>query len=121
MIEFYGQELEILKDELKVSEIVFRPIIECDVILRVLPNLKILGKKYRGKLPQIQRAMCFVSAAEVVENNAQGRTTTLNLGTESIELEPNEIIIKAPRSSAGFATDGEIVVKFEQDKMIVYS
>ena len=93
--------LEEIKDELNVKEArVLHPGEEI-LSYRVLPNLKILGKKYGKLLPAIRKALEALDPMEVARKVLGGEAVEVELEGEKVRLLPEELLLEA-QSPAGY-------------------
>jgi isoleucyl-tRNA synthetase len=77
-------------------------------------NFKLLGPKLGKRLPELQKALAALSEEESTKAAAQvkaGQNLTVQLGEESLELAPDEVLVEA-KQKAGYAVaeDGGYVV-----------
>ncbi len=94
---------EEIAEELRVKSVAFEPI--AGVTLRAKPNLKLLGPKLGGELPQVREAL----AEGRFERLADGR-----LRVDGHELEPDEVFVErtAPEGWA-LAEEGPLSVALD--------
>jgi isoleucyl-tRNA synthetase len=87
--------LEEIKDELNVKEArVLEPGEEV-LSYRVLPNLKLLGKKYGKLLPAIRKALERLDPQEVAQKVLKGEEVEVALEAGPLRLLPEEVLLEA--------------------------
>ncbi len=95
-----------LLEELNVKAVRFLGIGESFLDYQLKPNLRIVGRKYGKLVPQMKLALEAADGREVAAAVAEGRTYSLNIGEQTLELEPEEILVEA-RSPEGYAAQEE--------------
>jgi isoleucyl-tRNA synthetase len=88
-----------------------------DLISYVIkPNLPVLGPKYGAKLGPIRGALNSADPAEIAARVEAGEAITLQLGEETVELEPNEVLVETrEREGYAVAQEGGLVVAFDTE------
>ncbi len=100
-----------LLEELNVKAVRFLGIEEDFLDYDLKPNLKLVGRKYGKLVPGMKKALTEVDGKEVAAAVAAGRTYSLEVEGQTLELGPEEILVEA-RSPEGFAAqeDGGFLV-----------
>ena len=104
--EIQQRDLEHLSDqlleELNVKAVRFLGIEEEFLDYDLKPNLKLVGRKYGKLVPAMKKALTEVDGKEVAAAVASGKTYSLQVDGQTLDLEPDEILVEA-RSPHGFA------------------
>ena len=102
--------VEIVADELNVKALEFVSEAGKLVNYRVLPNNKLLGKKFGQQFPALRAALAELNPAQVAASVAAGEPVNLQLSTgETAELAPEEILIET-QPAEGYAVAADKVV-----------
>lgn len=101
----------LLIDELNVEQITFLDFNTELAKYKIRPNLPLLGKRLGAKVPKLEKALKTVSSQEVLVNIRCGLNTTIDLGDEVIELEPDMFLIdlKSPEGYAAIESGSYLV------------
>ncbi len=91
-----------LLEELNVKEVRFLDVEDTFVDYSLKPNLPRLGKRVGKLIPQLRAALEQLDGREVAANVAAGRNTSVVLADQTLELEPEDLLLD-PRSPAGYA------------------
>ncbi len=91
-----------LLDELNVKTVRYLDPTDAFVDYDVKPNLPLLGRRLGPKIPALRVALAGVSGREIAAAVGEGRTVTLTLDGEPVELEPEAFLLDA-RSPEGYA------------------
>jgi isoleucyl-tRNA synthetase len=85
-----------LRDELNVKHVRFIAAGDDLVEHRFMPNLSVVGAKYRQRVPAIKTALSALegeAAAAAARTLEAGQPITVQLDGETVQLEPNEVLI----------------------------
>ncbi|MEM1174402.1 MAG: isoleucine--tRNA ligase [Pseudomonadota bacterium] len=93
-------------EELNVKEVEFIARDAGLVNYRIKPNLPVLGKRYGKRVPQIRTALENADGAAIASAVAAGRSFTLNIDGESLELSGDDVLVET-RSAEGYACGEE--------------
>ncbi len=112
------ESIERLKDQLldelnvKTFEMVANP--DDYVSYSVRPNLPLLGPKHGPKLGKVRQSIQQADPARLAQLQRAGRTIQLSIEGETIEIEPDEILVEV-RSREGFsvAEDRDFMVALD--------
>ncbi len=107
-----AQELvDIVEDELNVKDFEF---VEHEgelVSYKVLPDNKLLGPRFGARFPQLRAALAHADPSWVASNVSAGLPTPLHIEGETVELEPEEILVSTePVSGLAVAADKYLTV-----------
>ncbi|MDZ7707902.1 MAG: DUF5915 domain-containing protein [Trueperaceae bacterium] len=91
-----------LLDELNVKSVRYLDPTDAFVDYDVKPNLPLLGRRLGAKIPALRAALATVDGREIAAAVGEGRTITLTLDGEPLELEPEAFLLDA-RSPEGYA------------------
>jgi isoleucyl-tRNA synthetase len=94
-----------LRDELNVKRVRFLDVGEGLVVQRFKPNLPVVGRKYGRLVPALRGALEALSgpaADEAARAAREGRTFTLDVQGQTLELGPDDVLIEAS-SPPGYA------------------
>ncbi len=81
-------------EELNVKGIEFIARDDAHVSYEIKPNLPVLGKRGLGKqIPEIRKALQDFPGAEIAANVQRGESTVISLGSESLTLAPDEVLV----------------------------
>ena len=72
------------------------------VSYRIKPNLPRIGKQYGKLIPAIRKAIDASDAAVLASTASSGEVIQLNVGDQTIELAPEDLLIEST-SAAGYA------------------
>ena len=89
-------------EELNVKGIEFIARDAAHVTYLIKPNLPVLGKKYGKDIPKIRKALLDFPGAEIARNVARGESTVISIGSASISLEADDVLIETA-SAEGYA------------------
>ncbi len=92
----------IICDELNVKSLEYVDEASTLVTYRILPNNKKLGPRFGAEFPQVRAALSAVDPHAVAIAVQDGLSVKLNLGSQVVELAPDEILIQ-PQPAAGLA------------------
>ena len=82
----------------------------------VLPNNKLLGPRLGATLGRVRAALTHADAGAVVQNVQSGKPVTLSVDGETVELAPDEVLIRThPAVGLAVATDRGVTVAVETD------
>jgi isoleucyl-tRNA synthetase len=101
----------IVAEELNVKALQF--VADEAALLRfeVLPNSKLLGPRLGGQFPKVRAALAASNPAEVVHRVQAGSVVALSVDGETIELTPEEIVIRThPAEGLAVATEKGVTV-----------
>ncbi|MDR5683006.1 MAG: class I tRNA ligase family protein [Armatimonadota bacterium] len=103
--------LEQIRDELNVKEVRFVDRAADYVVYSVKPRFDVLGPKYGPKVQEIAQALRDLPP-ERVEELAAGGGVTVQVGTESVALGPDELDVRASEREgfAAAAGGGDVVI-----------
>jgi isoleucyl-tRNA synthetase len=102
--------VDIVADELNVKALEFVSEAGKLVNYRVLPNNKLLGKKFGQQFPTLRAALAELNPAQVAATVTSGENLNLQLSTgEAIELTPEEIVVET-QPAEGYAVAADKVV-----------
>jgi isoleucyl-tRNA synthetase len=106
-----GPLAELVLDELNVKELRFTADAG-EIVTHVLkPDLRLLGPKYGAQLPKLQEAVAALDVAESVMKLSAGEALSVELGGETVQLQPEEIAVETqPREGYAISEEGEYVV-----------
>jgi len=93
-----------LSEELNVKQVRFLDVNDTFVDYQVKPNLPRLGKRLGRQLPAIKAALAAIDGRVVAANVSAGANTVIEVDGQSIELEPEDVLLDAV-SPAGFAAE----------------
>jgi isoleucyl-tRNA synthetase len=102
---------ELVADELNIKEIIFTEDAKGFTQYKFKPQLKTLGPKYGKLVPQIGAALTQVDGDLVMERFKAGRTVTLELDGNSVELAESDVLVEVIQKE-GFVseTDRDVTV-----------
>ena len=81
-------------EELNVKGIEFIARDDAHVSYEIKPNLPVLGKRGLGKqIPEIRKALQDFPGAEIAANVQRGESTVISLGSESLTLAPDDVLV----------------------------
>ena len=89
-------------EELNVKGIEFIARDAAHVTYLIKPNLPVLGKKYGKDIPKIRKALLDFPGAEIAGNVARGESTVISIGSASISLGPDDVLVETA-SAEGYA------------------
>ncbi|GAB4579345.1 MAG: isoleucine--tRNA ligase [Anaerolineales bacterium] len=102
--------VDIVADELNVKALEFVSEAGKLVNYRVLPNNKLLGKKFGQQFPALRAALADLNPAQVAVTVAAGENLNLQLSTgETVTLAPEEILVET-QPAEGYAVAYDKVV-----------
>ncbi|MCB9136313.1 MAG: isoleucine--tRNA ligase [Anaerolineales bacterium] len=107
--ELTADLVEIVEDELNVKSLEFVSEAGKLVNYRVLPNNKLLGKKFGAQFPALRAALGELNPAKVAAAVAAGDAVSLTLNGESVELASEEILVET-QPAEGYAVAFDKVV-----------
>jgi isoleucyl-tRNA synthetase len=97
----------VLRDELNVKEVQFLQRSEELVVLKGLPNFRVLGKRFGGKTQEAAARIREIGSAELSAFRAGSGTVSIEVGGERFELNADELDIREePR--------GELIVESDE-------
>ncbi|HZJ10746.1 MAG TPA: isoleucine--tRNA ligase [Trueperaceae bacterium] len=91
-----------LREELNVKAVRFLDVEDAFVDYQVKPNLPRLGKRLGKLLPALRDALLALDGRQVAANVREGRATVVEVGSQRLELAPEDVLLDA-RSPEGFA------------------
>jgi isoleucyl-tRNA synthetase len=91
-----------LLDELNVKRARYLDPTDAFLDYDVKPNLPLLGRRLGPKIPALRTALAAIPGREIADAVGAGRTLTLELDGEPVELEPEAFLLDA-RSPDGFS------------------
>ncbi len=97
---------EQLREELNVKAVRFLAVEDTFVDYTLKPNLPRLGKRAGRLIPQLRAALAQADGRAVAADVAAGRPTVLDLGDQTFELEPEDVLLD-PKSPEGYAAEEE--------------
>lgn len=105
-----------LLEELNVKTLRFLGSNEAFLEYDLKPNLRIVGRKYGKIVPALKQRLTEVNGKEVAAAVAEGRTYTIEVEGQTLELQPDEVLVEA-RSPEGYAAqeDGGYLVALSTD------
>ena len=105
-----------LLEELNVKSLRFLGSNEEFLEYDLKPNLRIVGRKYGKIVPALKVRLTEVNGKEVAAAVAAGQTYSIEVEGQTLELEPEEILVEA-RSPGGYAAqeDGGYLVAFSTE------
>ncbi len=113
-VELSGELAEIVLDELNVKQMEFVEQEAALVTYKVLPDNKLLGPKLGARFPALRAALSAADPAKVVAAVREGEALPLQVGDETIELLPAEILVQTqPGAGLVVAADKVITVALE--------
>ena len=90
-----------LLDELNVKEVRYLEPTDAFVDYDVKPNLPLVGRRLGKKIPALRAALASMDGREIAAAVGEGRSLTLDLDGEPVELEPQAFLLDA-RSPEGY-------------------
>ena len=87
-----------LREELNVKDVRYMDVDQPLVEYRLLPNLPVVGRKYRQMVPAIKQALATLGAAEatgVARAAESGNSFELVVDGTSMTLEPGDVLVEA--------------------------
>ena len=82
----------------------------------VLPNNKLLGPRLGATLGRVRAALTHADAGVVVQNVQSGDPVTLSIDGETVELAPDEVLVRThPAEGLAVTTDRGVTVAVETD------
>jgi isoleucyl-tRNA synthetase len=90
-----------LRDELNVKEVRYLDPTDAFLDYDVKPNLPLLGRRLGPRIPALRAALARIDGREVAAATREGRSLTLTLDGEEVELEPEAFLLEA-RSPEGY-------------------
>ena len=103
--------IDIIADELNVKSVEFVQEAEALVQYKVLPNLKLLGKKLGKLVPATRKALAEADADAIVAGVEAGENITLTVEGQDIEFAPEELLVQTePAEGLAMAADKLITV-----------
>jgi isoleucyl-tRNA synthetase len=98
--------VEIVVDELNVKEFEFVAEEGRLVNYKVLPDNKLLGPRFGARFPQLRQALTAADPAKVAAAARAGVSYPLELGGETVELSPAEVLVSTePAPGLAVAAD----------------
>ena len=91
-----------LMDELNVKKITFLDFNTDFVGYKLRPNLPVVGKRLGAKVPKFKEVLKIIDAQKVVTNVRRNEKTTIDLGDQILEFEPDSFLIDVT-SPEGYA------------------
>jgi isoleucyl-tRNA synthetase len=91
-----------IREELNVKEVESLPPDAKLVTYRIKPNLPVVGKRYGKLVPAIREVLSRIDGAQVATAVARGESVTVEVGGESVVLEPTALLVETA-SAEGFA------------------
>jgi len=103
--------VEIVTDELNVKGFEFVADASQLVTYHLLPDNKLLGPRFGARFPLVRAALAVLDPAKVAASVAAGDPITLQLGEETVELAPQEVLVSThPVAGLAVAADKLITV-----------
>ncbi len=102
---------DIVADELNVDEIDTADELSEVIEFQLVPNFKTLGPRLGKRVQDVQPALNALDSAEAAEALEAGRSITIGLDGEAVELTPDDVSLRV-RPQQGFAVSregGEVV------------
>lgn len=96
-----------LLDELNVKSVRFLDVNDDFVDYSIKPNLPKVGKRLGKLIPAVRTALEAADGRQVAANVRAGAPTTLTIGTDTVELAPDELLLDA-RSPEGYSAQVEL-------------
>jgi isoleucyl-tRNA synthetase len=93
---------EQLRDELNVKQVRYLDPADAFLAYDVKPNLPLLGRRLGPRIPALRAVLAEIDGREVAAAVGEGRSLTLTLDGEAVELEPEAFLLEA-RSPEGYA------------------
>jgi isoleucyl-tRNA synthetase len=93
---------ELINDELNVKQVTFLDFNTDFVSYSLRPNLPLVGKRIGSKIPLFAKALKTIEPQEVISNIRHGANTSLVLGDETFEFEPEAFLVDV-KSPEGYA------------------
>ncbi len=87
-----------LRDELNVKRVRYLDVSDSLVSYRLKPNLPVVGRKYGRLIPALRAALETLpqeKATEAARRVEQGQPVVVAVDGQSIELQPNEVLVEA--------------------------
>lgn len=99
--------IEIVKDELNVKELVLTQEEGSIVKYKILPDNKLLGPKFGKKFPALRTALNAQNASDIARRVARAEIITLEVDGETVELQPNELLVQTQAAEGLAVASGE--------------
>ena len=102
---------DIVADELNVDEIDTAEELSEVIQFELKPNFKTLGARLKDLVREVQPALDALDTAAAAAALEEGRSITVVLGGETVELSPDDVVLRV-RGQQGFAVSregGEVV------------
>ncbi len=107
------KQMHLIADELNVKEVVFHSDEAQFVQWTAKPNFSILGKKIGRLIPLAQKAMQDFDRKQI-QVLASGRNLKVDIGGESVELEPEDVQIERKvKEGLAAGNEGELTVALD--------
>jgi isoleucyl-tRNA synthetase len=105
---------DIVADELNVKAIVFAEREQDLVSYKLLPDNRVLGKKFGQQFPAVRAALNAVDPYAAVHALRAGQSLALTVEGRPVELAPEEVMIQAqPREGFAVQAEGGVVVALD--------
>jgi len=105
---------DIVADELNVKAIVLAEREQDLVSYKLLPDNRVLGKKYGKQFPAVRAALEALEPYAAVHTLRANQPLTLTLEGQSVELAPEQVLIQAlPREGFAVQAEGGVVVALD--------
>jgi isoleucyl-tRNA synthetase len=105
---------DIVADELNVKAVEFAGREQDLVSYKLLPDNRVLGKKFGKQFPAVRSALSAVDPYAAVRTLRAGQSLVLTVEGQPIALAPEEVIIQAqPREGFAVQTEGGVVVALD--------
>jgi isoleucyl-tRNA synthetase len=102
---------DIVADELNVDEVDTAEELSDVIQFELKPNFKTLGSRLKDLVRDVQPALAALDTAAAAAALEEGRSVTVALGGEPVELSPDDVVLRV-RGQQGFAVSregGEVV------------
>ena len=105
---------DIVADELNVKAVEFAEREQDLVSYKLLPDNRVLGKKFGKQFPAVRAALGALEPYAAVHTLRAGQSLTLSVDGQPVELAPEEVLIQAqPREGFAVQAEGGVVVALD--------
>ncbi len=110
-VELGEDLLALVRDELNVKQVVAVEEASDLVTYRLLPDNKLLGPRFGRRFPAVRKALATLEPLTAVQRLRAGLGLTLEVGSEKVELAPDEVLVQEqPREGLAVASERGVTV-----------
>ena len=111
-----AEYVDIITDELNVKSFELVETTGQLVTYKVMPDNKLLGPRFGARFPILRQALSLADPQAVAASVESGAPFTLQMEGETVELQPNEILVQTqPAEGLAVASDKQVTVAVDSN------